>query len=242
MTQVDDCSSDDSYSTVSSTVSRSTTINEERIYRVACLGTPGCGKSQLLFTYCSGFPLNWVKEIFDNYHKKVLINNSKNIHLEISETNSIEELESIKGDNGLNHIDCFLICFSITNRKSFESCYSLWYQELIKNNLANTKSSTPIILIGTKNDLRNTINNKNENYYSNNESYIEDPCNDGKPYVSYDEGLEMSKKIGAAHFFEISSLLNKTGSIEDLFNKIAVVVYNKNKSKNKKKKSGCIIN
>lgn len=88
-----------------------------------------------------------------------------------------------------NHQDVFLICFSLVNCASFENVRAKWYPEI-----SHHCPSTPIILVGTKTDLR------------------EDPVQIEKLRerrqnpISYAQGLALAKEIGAVKYQECSAL------------------------------------
>ncbi len=75
--------------------------------------------------------------------------------------------------------DCFLLCYSIDNKLSYKNIHAKWIPEL-----KNFSSKTPIILVGTKSDLR-----------------IE-----GSPeFVTEIEGETLKSMIGAKCFIECSA-------------------------------------
>ena len=49
-----------------------------------------------------------------------------------------------------NGADCFLVCFAINDRNSFENATSKWLSEI-----KTCAQMAPCILVGTKSDLRN---------------------------------------------------------------------------------------
>jgi len=85
--------------------------------------------------------------------------------------------------------DVFLCAFSVVNPSSFENVRAKWYPEI-----SHHCPNTPIILVGTKVDLREggpTI----EKLYAKKQSPI-----------SYEQGLQMMKEIGAVKYMECSAL------------------------------------
>ncbi|XP_054257593.1 ras-related protein Rac1-like, partial [Macrosteles quadrilineatus] len=88
--------------------------------------------------------------------------------------------------------DVFLICFSLVNPASFENVRAKWYPEV-----RHHCPSTPIILVGTKLDLREdkeTIEKLKEKKLSP---------------ITYPQGLSMAKEIGAVKYLECSALTQK---------------------------------
>lgn len=88
--------------------------------------------------------------------------------------------------------DVFLICFSLVNTASFENVRAKWYPEI-----SHHCPNTPIILVGTKYDLR------------------EDPVQIEKlkerkqAPISYAQGLALAKEIGAIKYQECSALTQR---------------------------------
>ena len=88
--------------------------------------------------------------------------------------------------------DVFLICFSLVNPASFENVRAKWYPEVIHHS-----PNTPIILVGTKLDLRDdaqTLEKLRERKLAP---------------ISYPQGLAMAKEIGAVKYLECSALTQK---------------------------------
>jgi len=83
----------------------------------------------------------------------------------------------------------FLVCFSIANPVSYENVEHLWV-----NDIKEYDPQIPFVLVGTCSDLRNnqktldTLRSKNQ-----------------KP-VTYEEGLMLARRIGAATYVECSAL------------------------------------
>lgn len=84
---------------------------------------------------------------------------------------------------------CFLLCYSISSRTSFDNIYSKWCPE-IRHHAPNT----PIVLVGTKSDLRVAGSEK---------------------FVTTIEGKKLKQKIRAAAFVECSAI--KKENLSDVF-------------------------
>ncbi|CAH1766977.1 9406_t:CDS:2 [Entrophospora sp. SA101] len=88
--------------------------------------------------------------------------------------------------------DVFLICFSLVSPSSFENVRSKWYPEITHH-----APNIPIILVGTKLDLRedkDTINKLRQK---------------SQLPISYPQGLQMAKDIAAVRYLECSALTQK---------------------------------
>ncbi|MCL4159591.1 UNVERIFIED_CONTAM: hypothetical protein GTU68_027604 [Idotea baltica] len=88
--------------------------------------------------------------------------------------------------------DVFLICFSLISPASFENVRAKWYPEV-----SHHCPSTPIILVGTKLDLREdkeTLENLKEKRLAP---------------ITYPQGLVMCREINAVKYLECSALSQK---------------------------------
>jgi len=88
--------------------------------------------------------------------------------------------------------DVFLICFSIVSPPSFDNVLSKWYPEI-----SHHAPNTPIILVGTKLDLRDdpkTMQGLREKRMAP---------------ITYPQGIQRSKDIGAVRYLECSALTQK---------------------------------
>lgn len=116
--------------------------------------------------------------------------------------------------------DVFLICFSIISPASFENVKTKWHPE-IKHHCPNT----PFLLVGTKLDLRDdqeTINRLAEKRLAP---------------ISFQQGMDMSKTIGAVKYVECSAL-NQTG-LKSVFEEAIRAVLHPAPTKAAKKSGGC---
>ncbi|KAL7041790.1 hypothetical protein ACKWTF_000893 [Chironomus riparius] len=173
------------------------------------------GKTCLLITYATkAFPGDYQPTIFDNYSTHVKYQN-ETINLLLWDTAGQEDFERIR-PIAYPQTDVFLICISLINQDSFEHVKSKWYPE-IRHHCPHT----PIILVGTKLDLRNdkgTIKSLNDSK--------ECP-------ISYPQGYGLAKKIGAIKYMECSALTQK--GLNELFEEVVKVARNSAKNRFSKK-------
>uniref|UniRef100_A0A915JLR8 Uncharacterized protein n=1 Tax=Romanomermis culicivorax TaxID=13658 RepID=A0A915JLR8_ROMCU len=103
--------------------------------------------------------------------------------------------------------DVFLICFSLVNPASFENVRAKWFPEV-----SHHCRNTPIILVGTKSDLRDdkdTIERMKQRHISP---------------IAFAQGLAMAKEIGAVKYVECSALSQK--GVKNVFDEaIRAVLY-----------------
>ncbi|KAM9989009.1 hypothetical protein ACTFIY_005065 [Dictyostelium cf. discoideum] len=177
---------------------------KEKIIKAVIIGDAAVGKTSLLITKRSGFPLEYIPTIFDIHYFGIKINDQI-IRIGCWDTGGGEDYPRIR-PLSYPQTNLFLILFSISSRKSFNNCETYWLPEVTK-----FLPSVPIILVGTKTDLRNC------------DDYL-----DKSTFVTYEEGLEMKDKINASAYIECSALLNK--GVDDLFDTMAIIGNNDLKS------------
>ena len=98
--------------------------------------------------------------------------------------------------------DVFILCFSLISRTSLLNAQSKWAPELRAYDRRNG-SNTPIILIGTKSDIRNDPL-LHPNAASGSVSGMDNQSTN--QVVSHAEGLAASQKMGCAAYVECSAM------------------------------------
>ncbi|XP_063224549.1 ras-like GTP-binding protein RhoL isoform X2 [Bacillus rossius redtenbacheri] len=152
--------------------------NRMRPIKITAVGDGMVGKTCMLITYVSKeFPRDYVPTVFDNYADNITVD-GQDFNMTLWDTAGQEDYERLRPLSYPN-TDCFLLCFSVSGRSSFENIASKWYPEI-----RHHCPSIPIVLVATKTDLREE----------------DDDC------VSTSEGRKMKQKIRAARYVECSAI------------------------------------
>ena len=130
--------------------------------------------------------------MFDNYSANVMVD-GKPINLGLWDTAGQEDYDRLR-PLSYPQTDVFLVAFSLISRASFENVKQKWYPEL-KHHCPNV----PMILVGTKLDLRSDPNTV---------AKLKEKVPPTTP-ITFEEGLDMAKTISAVKYLECSALTQK---------------------------------
>lgn len=173
-----------------------------RPIKITAVGDGMVGKTCLLITYTTKeFPTEYVPTVFDNYADNITVE-GETYNIILWDTAGQEDYERLRPLSYPN-TDCFILCFSIMNRASYENVISKWCPEV-----RHHCPQVPIILVGTKTDLRK----------------------EGKESISHSEGKQLGNKIKAAKYLECSAIRNE-GLNEIFYEAIRTVVKRKPKKR-----------
>lgn len=112
------------------------------------------------------------------------------------------------------------MCFSLVSRTSFENVSSKWWPEL-----EQYAKGTPVVLVGTKVDLRNDSN------------FVAQMAQKDQKPITTAEGQALAKSLGAAAYCECSAKTQE--GLKEVFDKAIGVVLNPTPEPKKKKK--CVL-
>uniref|UniRef100_A0A0A9YN77 Ras-related C3 botulinum toxin substrate 1 n=1 Tax=Lygus hesperus TaxID=30085 RepID=A0A0A9YN77_LYGHE len=159
--------------------------------KCVAVGDGSVGKTCLLIVYSTNaFPGEYIPTVFDSYSTNVLVD-GKPMNLLLWDTAGQESYDRLR-PLSYPQTDVFLVCFSLVSPPSLENARVKWIPE-IRHHLRGK----PFLLVGTKLDLREdreTINALRER---------------GMSPISYNQGLDMAKKMGAVKYVECSALTQK---------------------------------
>jgi len=174
------------------------------------VGDGAVGKTCLLISYTSNdFPKDYVPTVFDNYSATVMVD-GKQINLGLWDTAGQEDYDRLR-PLSYPQTNVFLICFSLISRDSLSNVTEKWVPEV-----SHHAPNVPILLIGTKCDLRN------DNTQAAN-------------LISKEEGAKLAKEIGSVCYMECSALTQE--NLKNVFDEAVRAAINYEKQKKKKKQT-----
>ena len=171
------------------------------------VGDGGVGKTCLILSFTqNSFPKDYVPTIFDTHTAKLEVEHTP-INLNLWDTAGQEDYERTRPMAYLE-ANVFIVCFSLVELNSLENIINKW-----KSEINNYCPGVPLILCGTKSDLRDNWNNI---------------PNDQKPTgakpISREEGEKVAKQLNTK-YVECSALEAK--GIKEVFEAACLVVLNK---------------
>uniref|UniRef100_A0A914UVU7 Uncharacterized protein n=1 Tax=Plectus sambesii TaxID=2011161 RepID=A0A914UVU7_9BILA len=154
------------------------------ILKLVVVGDAFVGKTSLLFSYTQNrFPEDYLTTVFENWAVTVTIEGRSHT-LNLFDTAGQEDYARLRS---LSYpgTDAFILCFSLVDKKTLNACETVWMPDIREH----TRHDIPVILVGTKGDLRD------EEYPQN--------------IVTREQAVEVARKIGAVQYLECSALTQK---------------------------------
>ena len=222
---------------------------EPQFLNLKCVvvGDGAVGKTSMLLCYTTNtFPTDHMPTIFDNYSKNVTMRDGRVVNLGLWDTAGQDEYADFR-PLSYSAADCFIVAFSLCDRESFRNVEQKWLNEL-----RSKAPKTPIVLVGTKLDLRggggggNSYNSKrgggsmgdrlsNDMRAGGGGSNGEE---ESEP-ISEAEGQALARRIKAVSYVECSSLVQTNLSL--VFEEVIEAHVNPAVVKIEEQKSCCAI-
>jgi len=152
------------------------------------VGDGAVGKTCLLATYAKDeFPSEYVPTVFDNYETAVMIEGIC-YNLNLWDTAGQEEYDKLR-HLSYPETDIFVVCFSVVDPDSYSNVTARWIKELREH-----CPNTPVLLVGTKLDLRGDP------------AVTAELRSHGKKELTTEEGNRLAREIKAVKYVECSAL------------------------------------
>ncbi|SPO28512.1 probable Rho3 - GTP binding protein [Ustilago trichophora] len=181
--------------------------NGARIARkILVLGDGACGKTSLLFVLIKHeFPQAYEPTVFENYVHIMQPSppHGPSVELTLWDTAGQEEFDKLRS---LSYADTHVVvlCFAVDNPTSLENVETRWLPE-IRSHCPRVK----IVLVALKCDLRDST------------CWIENRLAGSPPPLTYNDGVQVAKRIKASRYLECSAKMNR--GVNEAFVEIANV-------------------
>ncbi|KAD6455152.1 hypothetical protein R6Q59_016405 [Mikania micrantha] len=160
-------------------------MSVSKFIKCVTVGDGAVGKTCMLICYTSNkFPTDYIPTVFDNFSANVAVDGNI-VNLGLWDTAGQEDYSRLR-PLSYRGADIFLLAFSLISRASYENVLKKWMPELRR-----FAPNVPVVLVGTKLDLRND------------NGYLADHI--GSNVITSAQGEELRKQIGAAAYIECSS-------------------------------------
>lgn len=177
-----------------------------RSIKCVIIGDGAVGKTSLLISYTTNtFPQDYIPTVFDNYSTTIALPDPSNpdsepqvFKLNLWDTAGQEEYDRLR-PLSCPQTDIFLICFSVNEPNSFQNVYDKWFPEVKHNtnfenlDLYHQSGKLPVLLVGTKADLRDDDHERDRLQESN------------QDFVSAQQINELVNKLGLMGYVECSA-------------------------------------
>ncbi|KAL1449527.1 hypothetical protein WDU94_002024 [Cyamophila willieti] len=191
-----------------------------KAHKITVVGDGMVGKTCLLMTYTTKlFPQEYVPTVFENYAGTITDRTDRVYNVTLWDTAGQEDYERLRPLSYPN-TDCFLLCFSINSRASYENIFSKWYPEL--NHYC---PRVPIILVGKLSSSQSHL----AKHSSIHKKRVD--------LVTTKQGKRMARKIKAAKYMECSAKLNE--GLDEVF--LEAVQRSANEKNYGKKCCSCVL-
>ncbi|CAG2220092.1 RAC1 [Mytilus edulis] len=167
------------------------------------------GKTCILMSYANNkFQHEHVPSIFDNYNANVMVDGNC-IELGLWDTAGQEDYDRLRP---LSYplTDIFLLCFTVEGATSYHNIELKWFPEI-----RHHCHDAPLLLVGTKIDLRNTYERMKHKSQKHEQTFI-----------TCEQGQALAEKIRAEKYVECSAMTQE-GLKEVFDDAIRIVLHHK---------------
>jgi Ras-related C3 botulinum toxin substrate 1 len=159
--------------------------------KLVIVGDGTVGKTSMLISYTTNtFPEEYLPTVFDNYTSTVVVDNIT-VSLGLWDTAGQEDYDRLR-PLSYPQTNVFLVCFSVISPSTYTNVANKWIPEI-----RHHCPDTPIVLCGTKIDLRDDTNTINQL-----QKQAQQP-------IRREQGIKLAKKIKAYAYVECSALTQK---------------------------------
>ena len=189
--------------------------------KLIVVGDGAMGKTSLLIRYATDrpFPIEYIPTVFDNYVAERVVpayaESKTTVNLGLWDTGGGEDYSRLR-PLSYPDTDVFLLCCAVDDDIEGDNILDEWAPEL-KDHMPRT----PVILVGTKSDLRENTDNLEDEGMSN-----------------FEARVKLAKRIKAVAYLECSAFTEE--GVQAVFDMALNVGY-ENSLKKKKKRCKCAL-
>lgn len=114
------------------------------------MGAGGVGKSALTVQYVQGFFLSFYDPTIEDCYRCQRVIDNEVVLMQVLDTAGQDDFSTMR-DNWMRCSDCFLLVFSMTERRTFEELDE-FYQRLLRVKEAN-EGEVPVVIVANKVDI-----------------------------------------------------------------------------------------
>lgn len=192
-------------------------MSASKFIKCVTVGDGAVGKTCMLICYTSNkFPTDYIPTVFDNFSANVAVDGNI-VNLGLWDTAGQEDYSRLR-PLSYRGADIFVLAFSLISRASYENVLKKWMPELRR-----FAPNVPVVLVGTKLDLRDD------------NRYMSDHM--GSNVITSSQGEELRKQIGAAAYIECSSKTQQNvKAVFDIAIKVVLQPPRRNETARKKRR------